>query len=264
MEKVCVLIPSYNSEYDDLKKTILSIPKRMHIVIVDDGSYITVTNKIKDYCDGFDNIKVLRLDKNVGIEEALSYGVNSIIDDYEYIARLDVGDVSGPERFISQVEIMDKNNELVLIGTWAEFVNKNGEVLFIRKVPVDDNTIRKQMYLNNMFIHPSVLMRSSALKVVGGYRKKYIACEDYDLFFRLMKVGKVANIGLPLLVYEIDEKSISSQKRKIQVYNRLKIILANFTFFKHGVLPYYGVIRSVLLLLVNRNITMTIRKFIGK
>ena len=143
MEKVCVLIPSYNSEYDDLKKTILSIPKYIHTIIVDDGSYIPVTNKIKDYCDGFDNIKVLRLEKNVGIEEALNYGVNSIIDDYEYIARLDVGDVSGPERFISQVEIMDKHTDLVLIGTWAEFVNKNGEVLFIRKVPIEDNTIRK-------------------------------------------------------------------------------------------------------------------------
>lgn len=49
-------------------------------------------------------------------------------------------------------------------------------------MPLQDKNIRRYMYINNAFVHPSVMMRCSSVKAVGGYGYKYAACEDYDLF----------------------------------------------------------------------------------
>ncbi|HGU2203596.1 TPA: glycosyl transferase family 2, partial [Escherichia coli] len=106
-----------------------------------------------------------------------------------------------------------ENPDCVLVGTWGRFIDIDGKELFISKLPVEDANIRKKMHLNNMFIHPSVMMRSDSLIKVGGYQGIYKSCEDYDLFFRLMSIGKVHNLPEVLINYEVNFLSISSLKR---------------------------------------------------
>ncbi|WP_406627259.1 glycosyltransferase family 2 protein [Raoultella planticola] len=70
-----ILIPSFNSSVKDIKKTLISTPSNANILIVDDGSDISFQdnyNQANIYRSG---LQILRLEKNVGIENALRLGV---------------------------------------------------------------------------------------------------------------------------------------------------------------------------------------------
>lgn len=263
-KKFCILIPSFNAKEHEVFNTFSNIDKSYNILVVDDGSNIPFEDLFGNSLQEFRNLTIHRLNENVGIESALRLGTELIADDFEYIARLDIGDKSSPERFEKQVSYLDENPECVLVGAWARFINTSGVVQFISRLPEEDNEIRKKMFINNMFVHPVVMMRCDAIVKCGGYRRKYISCEDYDLFFRIMSFGKVKNLPEELIDYEVNFSSISSNKRNIQVMNRLRIIVANFSFFKYGFYPYYGLLRNTLMLLINRNTTTRIRTLIGR
>lgn len=258
------MIPSYNSNVDDIKKTFSGISKNAAILVIDDGSQISFGDTVKNILNDYDNLKIFRFDTNQGIESALQTGVRLLNDKYKYIARIDIGDYSPWERYTEQFDYLENNDQVVLVGTWGRFIDEDGNELFLSKLPVNDSEIRKYMFLNNMFIHPSVMMRTDAIKKAEGYNNKYKACEDYDLFFRLMKVGQVSNIPKILVDYEVNFSSISSKKRRIQVINRVRLILKNFKFFKYGVFPYYGVVRGFVMLLIPRELTSKLRTLLKK
>lgn len=259
-----ILIPSFNSSVKDIRKTLVSTPENANILIVDDGSNTPFQDNYNQTGVYRSGLQVLRIDKNVGIENALRLGVEHIGSSYQYIARLDIGDDGDIERFSKCKEYLDAHSDYAMVGTWGNFVDENRSVLFIHKPEVKDEDIRNKMFINNLFIHPSVMMRTNAVFEVGNYRKKYQACEDYDLFFRLMSVGKVANIPLPLVNYTVDYNSISSKKRNIQIINRIKIIASNFSWYKHGFYPYIGLIRNIIMLLVSRELSTKLRALIRR
>ena len=59
--------------------------------------------------------------------------------------------------------------------------------------------------------------------------------------------------------YIVDPKSISTTKRKLQVKNRIKIVLEHFYF---GFYPIYGLIRGVLLYMFPRSVTTYLKKIL--
>ncbi|MNG16155.1 hypothetical protein D3C84_1000390 [compost metagenome] len=110
-----------------------------------------------------------------------------------------------------------------------------------------------------MFVHPSVMIRSSVLKGIGGYPTNRPAAEDFSLFFKIVKQCKTANIPESLINYVYSPDSISSKKRKIQIHSRIKILIENFEF---GITPIYGIARSIALLASPRSLTIALRKHI--
>lgn len=264
MKKLSVLIPSYRNTYDEIKKTLDSIPTYIDVLVVDDGSDVSVSDTLNYNICSYPNVMIHRIENNMGIENALKVGVDFLVNKYEFIARLDIGDENESDRFDLQLKALEDDSELVMVGSWASFIDADGKFLFTRETPVHDDSIRKRMYLNNMFIHPSVVIRSSAILLAGNYNDKYKACEDYDLFFRVMAYGKVKNLPKALIKYEVSDGSISSRKRLTQVFNRIRIILSNFEVFKFGFYPYYGLLRNVIILFINRGVTTNIRKILGK
>ena len=51
--------------------------------------------------------------------------------------------------------------------------------------------------------HPTVIMQRSMVEAVGGYRQAYLRAEDYDLWMRIIEVGRIGNLAEPLLNYRI-------------------------------------------------------------
>jgi hypothetical protein len=58
-------------------------------------------------------------------------------------------------------------------------------------------------------IHPTVMVRRSALEAVGGYRSRYQWIEDLDLYLRLSDVGRLANLPGVHLEYRQHLKSVN-------------------------------------------------------
>ena len=59
--------------------------------------------------------------------------------------------------------------------------------------------------------------------------------------------------------YIVDPKSISTTKRKLQVKNRIKIVIEHFYF---GFYPIYGLFRGVLLYMFPRSVTTYLKKLL--
>ncbi|RRO22290.1 glycosyltransferase [Flavobacteriaceae bacterium 14752] len=260
MAEVVVLIPHYNT-IDALIKSIKSIdePIEIDIYIVDDGSS-TKPKKSNFEFYKFGNVIIDGYKTNKGIEYALNYGLKKILKKkYDFIARLDCADTSLPNRFYKQVEFLKNNLDISFIGTWVNIVNEKGEFLYTHKTPVKHEDIKNKMYLNAMFIHPTICFRPYIIDDVGYYPTDFKAAEDFAFFFKVIKKYKTANIPEALVNVETSDVGISGSKRKQQVKMRIKIILKHFYF---GFYPLYGLLRNVVLLLVSRRISTAIKKIL--
>lgn len=259
MNRLIVLIPHFNN-YDQLVKSIRSIREKfpVDVLVVDDGSEIppNAAELEKVYTQG--KLFLERLESNQGIEHALNKGLEIIQNlGYEFIGRLDCGDLNYENKYAKQLAYLDKHQEVCLLGTWAKIVDEERNFLFILKHPISYEKIKKRMFLNSMFVHPSVIFRTKVLKTIGYYPTKYKSAEDFGYFFNMVENFQCANLPEVLLEYVMDRNSISAKKRKRQVKNRIRIIWDHFHF---GFYPIYGLIRNIPLLFMSRNFTNRLKK----
>jgi len=247
-----VLIPHFCNP-SGLLDSIKSIDEDINIdiLIVDDGSEKLFDEKqIEIAFKNTGKIHYKYLPQNQGIEYALNTGLKFIQNlDYKYIARLDCGDKCKQNRFKKQLNHLESNPEIKLLGTWANVVDENGKHIHYIKHPTKYTDIKRKMYVNSMFVHPTVMFSIDVLDKVGYYPTNVKAAEDYAFFFKIIKHFKAENLPEVLLDYEYNENSISTSKRKLQVKNRLKIITKHFYI---GLMPIYGLLRNTILLFISR------------
>src|SRR5207248_5858446 len=65
-------------------------------------------------------------------------------------------------------------------------------------------------------VHPAVMMRTAAVRQLGGYRDQYNTLEDTDLFLRLAEIGHLANLPEVLLHYRQHFASVTHSKAEQQ------------------------------------------------
>jgi len=258
-----ILIPHYNNK-EALINSIKSIKEDfcIDLVIVDDGSKNSIPNlqELKQiYTQGEIFLEILP--NNKGIEYALNNGLEFILNkNYKYIGRLDCGDFCKRDKFKKQLDYLERNEDIYLLGTWVDVLNQDKKFIYELKHPLNHEEIKKKMFFNSMFVHPSVVFRSEVVRNVGKYPTIYKAAEDYAFFFKIIKKYKAENLPESLLEYIIDDFSISTTKRKTQVKSRIKIIIANFYL---GYYPIVGLCRNTLLFFIGRNTSNNIKRILN-
>lgn len=249
MNKIALLIPHYN-EPNGLIKSLNSISQNeaIDVFVIDDGS---IKEKINEHearkaFSANGNIFFKYLIKNIGLENALNEGLKMIVEkeNYTFIARLDCGDTCIGNRFEIQEKFLNKNPDIMLVGSKVICVDMKDNFLYNIDYPEKDKEIRKKMYINCMIHHPACMFRIEVLDNIGYYPTKYKIAEDYEFFFNIIKKYKVANIQQYLIKYEINPNGITLTRSKEQVVGRIKIIRDNFYF---GFWPIYGLIRNIII-----------------
>jgi glycosyltransferase involved in cell wall biosynthesis len=210
-----LLIPCYNNR-EGLIRSLESVvypPQDYGILIIDDGSDDPVLPSwFRGRIDPAVQLEILRLPANRGITAALNAGLERISarkQAVRYVARLDCGDTCAPGRFTRQVAFLDEHPEVDLVGSWCYFTDPRGGSSYIYKTPTLDEEIRKGMYFRNIFIHPTVMWRTSALEKTGAYPSTFPHAEDYGFFQALLTKGRGAVIPEPLVNCELNPKGIS-------------------------------------------------------
>lgn len=261
MANTALLIPVYN-DLEGLRHSLhrLSDEVPLDIVVVDDGSDPPIASQL--FCPPH-RIFSLRLSKNQGIAHALNHGLEWILNrGYKYIARLDAGDVALPGRFREQIAFLENHPDYALIGGQVRFVDFADRLVYSEHYPIHYRDIRRHMHLRNVFIHPTVMMRASALLEHGLYRTDIPAAEDYELFFRLIQHYPAANSSRELVHVRLSPGGISSRYRYLQLLSRLRIQLAYFDVLMPE--SYFGVLQTLALLGVPRSLRLAIKRFLGK
>lgn len=201
-----------HNNLDFLPAAVDSILEQTHqdfeLIIIDDGSTDGSQNWLINKAKQDARIQLI-IQENKGLTRSLNHGLS--LTSGEFIARMDGDDVSLPNRLETQLAFLLENPECICVGSFTEYINDKGQKLFTRFFPIKhDEIMHCHIAGYGGFIqHPSAFIRASALREVDGYDEQFDYAQDYDLWFRLSRIGKLANIPIVLLQYRFHEKAIT-------------------------------------------------------
>ncbi|MFV0294113.1 MAG: glycosyltransferase [Paracoccus sp. (in: a-proteobacteria)] len=255
---ICVLLPVFRDQ-KGLTETLETLAKDsfpFDIVAVDDGSPEPVQVN-PQY--GSHKVTLRRLGRNQGIEYALNAGIEAIFErGYPYIARLDCGDIPLPGRFEKQLAFMQANPNTGIVGTWARCVNDSGDYLFTLRFPTKPEDMQRRQRYVPALLHPTIMIRSEAMREVGLYSDRYKTAEDYELFMRMSRHFRIANIPEVLTQYIVSETGTTAARRKHNLVSRLRIQRDNFDWTDPH--AYLGIARTVIFMAIPFNWLTAIKK----
>lgn len=208
---VSVVMAVYNGERY-LKQTIESTLNQTYrdfeFVIVNDASADRTKEIIHTYNDP--RIKLYDNEKNLGQTKSLNIGLN--IAKGKYIARIDAGDVSMPNRFEKQVEFIEENKDITVLGTSAFRYDERGRFIGIDQMPQSQKGRLQRSFFSSPLVHISVLMKRDIIDKIGGYNEEYDVLADYELWCKLIKKGyHLGNLKDILAGYMVSPKSFGSK-----------------------------------------------------
>ena len=178
--------------------TDLQTIKPNEIVLVVDGP---VPNSINDVIDTYSakyNFNVIRLEINCGLGNALRIATENA--KFDFVARMDSDDISAPDRFEQELQFLENNDELDVVGgNITEFVGDENNIVSTREVPLADMDIKKYMKKRCPINHVSVMFKKQSVLGAGGYLDWHYN-EDYYLWIRMQLKGYCfANTGTNLV-----------------------------------------------------------------
>ncbi|MBU1667540.1 glycosyltransferase [bacterium] len=222
---ISVVMPVYNAEnyLDEAIQSILNQTyKDFEFIIINDGS----TDKSLEIIEKYKNIDIritLINRENRGLIASLNEGVEKA--EGKYIARMDADDISLPERFEKQIELMEKDT-LDICGCHYFMINENNEYIDTALVPLKHASFMNYLSITTPFAHPSVMIRRNFIIKNNLYygNTKYKSAEDYALWIEFWNGdAKLGNVNEFLFKYrdfgeslsKKNKKGISNDKRKI-------------------------------------------------
>lgn len=213
------------------------------IIVLDGKLGEDLDNCLSNYEKKYDYIKLIRLEKNLGLGKALNEGMKYC--NYEYIARMDSDDISLPSRFENQMDYLIEHQDIdVLGGNIMEFDSLTNEDISLRKVPYTDEDIKKFAKKRNPMNHVTVIFKKESVIECGGY----LDCpyfEDYYLWIRMMKNNKKFMNLDQTLVRVRAGLSMSSRRGNIKYIKCIKKFEKEM--YKMKIIPFYLYIENVLI-----------------
>ena len=200
------------------------------IVLVVDGpvgdEIKTIVEKYESKCA--DSFRVIWLEENKGLGNARRVAMDNA--SCEIIAVMDSDDICMPERFAMQVEYLNKNPEVGVIGgNIVEFIDDINNFVGCRIVPRKNNEIYKYLKQRCPFNHMSVMFKKKYVESAGGYIDWHYN-EDYYLWIRMAEKGcKFANLSEILVKVRVGKEMYQRRggwKYFISEYRLQKYMLA--------------------------------------
>lgn len=221
---VSVVIPAYNAKSyiraavdSMLNQTYVNI----EVIVIDDGSTDGTLEVLSDINDA--RLKIFKNDKNMKIVATLNKGMK--IAAGKYIARMDADDYSYPDRILKQVNFMEVNESVAVLGCAIDICDSELNTLHKRLYPETHKDVLSKIFRYNPFAHPAVMIRKAA---IGSSEYELNWAEDYDMWFQLGRNGKLSNLSDTLVKLRTHRDSISQSKtvyqEKLTLYIRLKAV----------------------------------------
>jgi FkbM family methyltransferase len=224
-----VLIPiAGNLEYFDetIDSILVQTDGRFQVLMVNDGISDRAHEWLVKKISNLKHFQIIK-SKGKGIASALNTGIANIQTDY--IIRMDSDDLMYADRIQVQIDFMENNRSVDILGTQIQLFNSDG-LLHTSKFPISNQKITQELEYQNCIAHPTVVIRRSSIIGVDMYDSFYNGMEDYELWRRLLNLGLIfANLEYPKLAYRIHFKQYSQEKsihvKKLFMLMKLEEIL---------------------------------------
>jgi O-antigen biosynthesis protein len=262
--KVSLIMSVYNGA-SHLEESIESILRQTYTdfecVIIDDASTDRTPNILAAYAHKDPRMKLLRNESNLGLTASLNKAIRASVG--EYIARMDAGDTSEPTRFEKQVLFLNEHPDHCLVGSWATSIDDAGNGIGAMEHPTDDKTLRSVLIRYHPFVHSSLMIRRNALDAVGLFDERWKYAQDYDLVFRLLTQGKIANIGERLVSYRFYPNSITARKNRKQVLYAMKARIQAIRRGQYPVWSYIWLYRPIVGFIISHRGKQFLKRFVS-
>lgn len=218
---VSVVLPVFNAS-ETIHDAIDSILKQSYanfeLIIINDGSTDSSDAVIRSFSD--ERILYLKNESNRGLIYTLNRGLSS--SKGKYIARMDADDISCPDRFQKQVDVLESNPSIIVCGTKIKTFGMR-KATFSLQLPESSKAIKERLLLEVPFAHPTVMIRREVLLAYNlSYDIHYPSSEDYKFWVDLSSYGEFYNIQEPLLNYRISATQVSSSTKSRQIDSSVK------------------------------------------
>lgn len=198
---------------------------RFEFLIMDDGSTDRTGEILDEFAAADDRIRVFHQANRGTIAS-----VNTLYDRVAtpLIARMDGDDVALPDRFAVQLAFMEANPDIAAVGSNTHDMDERGVITPCElSYPLKPAEIAQALKTHNVICQPSVMVRTEAVRAVGGYDAMYRHCEDYDLWLRISERYAMANIAQKLLIYRRSAGQVSEKNRFAQAYGSVLAQIAH-------------------------------------
>jgi glycosyltransferase involved in cell wall biosynthesis len=194
---VTVLIPVFNRErfVDDAIRSVVEQDfADVEVLVVDDGSTDRTPAVLEAWRQRDARVVVVTSPTNQGIPDALNLGLAHARG--RYVARLDSDDLMMPRRLAQQAAVLDARPDVALVSSAYDIVDVGGRHLATWTGEPPEVTAFLLNFFNVVGGGGQVMFRLADVLEEGGYCPRYPSTEDYDLWVRLRRRGRIETLPL--------------------------------------------------------------------
>lgn len=226
---VTAVVPVYGGELtltEALRSVLAQNLSGLEVIVLDDGSPDAswrIASEIKD-----DRLIVLQ-HPNRGLAATLNRGIG--LARGRYIARQDQDDLVLADRLEKQFMFLEAHPDVSMVGTWAQIYSGDLPTERYHRHPCSSEALKLELLFDNPFVHSSMMIRADVLREVGGYceDKARQPPEDYELWSRIARYHRVANLPEVLTVYREMPGSMSRTGPSPFLENVIRIASENLS-----------------------------------
>jgi glycosyltransferase involved in cell wall biosynthesis len=193
---ITIVIPFFNAE-KHLSSAIESILNQTYnawkLILIDDGSTDDSLSIAKKY-ESDPRVSII----TDGTRKNMSVRLNTVVSviSTKYTARMDADDIMHPMRIQRQIEVLESNPQIDVLGTNSYVIDENNKVTGIRM------SFKNKPYLIKVknFIHPTIVAKTIWFRL-NPYEGKHWRLDDTLLWFKTYRSNNFMIITEPLLFY---------------------------------------------------------------
>lgn len=222
--KISIITPVWNIKEEWLRETIDSVLNQVYdnweLCIVDDAS-----NKsyIKDFLANYQKkdsrIMVKYLPENLGVSGASNEALAMSTGDY--VGFLDHDDALLPNALYEVVLLLNRNADADFLYSDEVLLSESGKPIYAYFRP----DFSLDYLLSHCYIVHFVVIRSSIISKIGGFRIDFKASQDYDLFLRVIsETRNIVHIPKILYKWRQHESSTGHQFKEVVMESSMRAL----------------------------------------
>ncbi len=236
---VSVIMPIYNGEafIDAAITSILGQTyQNLELILIDDCGTDQSMEKAHYYAVKDKRIRIICNPRNMGIAYARNIGIQQ--SKGKYIAIMDDDDWAYPARIERQVYFLENNIEYGVVGSMAQWIDKNANIIKWEKImPTDPLEIKVFFLFYNIFNNSEVMFRKEIMDQYKIYYEDHmLGMEDFKFWICMSKITNITNINEVLVQHRVTDHNETSRitRNKKAIREKKFAELQRFSLEKSG------------------------------